>query len=316
MKIKSQLNRELFVMDFVQYISAPQTQAKRHKKLMKTLSMCPENLNEVQWMKMWRGFYYAIWYSEMQKGGQEMIEEMAKHKDGSFLLSGFKSMTEVWSGIDAFRIDKYMYLVRHLLHNVLYQQIDALQDGEPLFDGNLFLKSQSPKVGVIDYIVNITSKSVGLFLHICDIFLDETVKCKNIDLDTKWETYFQLIIPFARILSTIQDDRLRNTIEKNIFDRLLNELLLNESIEIQTETLNKFAESITKIASQTESGKNRNCLYSIAEKYRSKNSMLKNRSKASIKRRIVGINPKTKKPKYELTTSVPFVRSLVPLPLL
>ena len=297
--------------------------------------MCPANLTETQWMKMWRGFYYAIWYSEMRKGGEELIQEMGAYQNESYLLSGFKSLSEVWGGIDSFRIDKYMFLVRHMLRNVLKQQVIALLEGKLLFADNPFLSelkknfeskkntdNSSVEAIVIDYIVSVTSNSVGLFLHICDIYIDELQKVllelvKDDDV-VKINMYYQMLFPFARRLATIQDERLRKSIRANIFNKLLDEVIIVKSISVQVDTLEKFLEPLTQVSAHTESGKNRNCLYSIADKVRSKVASLKCPEKVGVqlKRKAIGIDRKTKKIKYEIGTSVPFVRSLVPLPLM
>jgi len=341
MASKKHLDRDLFVMDFVQFVSSQQTHAKRVRKIKKTMELCPSNLTDTQWMKMWRGFYYAIWYSEMRKGGEELIEEMGNYQNGSYLLAGFKSLTQSWSGIDAFRIDKYMFLLRIMLRNVLKQQITALLVSETLFKDNPFMHEmkkgsqtkpkeptepigeeadKSKEANVIDYIVQETSKSTGLFLHVTDIYVDElqAVVQELIDDDShKANLYYAMLIPFGKRLSTIQDERLRKSIRMNIFDKLM-EQLISEPISIRSDTLSKFLDPLLEIASHTELGKNRNCLYSLVDKIRSKVSSLNSTTKdrVKLKRRIIGVDRKTKKIKYEVGTSTPFVRSLVPLPLI
>lgn len=325
-------------MDFVQFVSAPQTHAKRVRKIKKTMETCPANLTETQWMKMWRGFYYAIWYSEMRKGGEELIEEMGSWENESYLLSGFKSLAEDWNGIDAFRIDKYMFMMRHMLRNVMKQQIAALLEDKILFENNPFLdgvkKASSTlkkndktndttverKTLVIDYILSVASSSVGFFLHLCDIYMDELEKNINelVNSDTaKSEIYYQMLIPFGRKLSSINDDRLRRSILK-IFNQLFSEILITTSISLRVDTLSKFSDPLVEIASHTEAGKNRNSLYSLAEKTRSQVQTLTSarRDERALKRKVIGIDRKTKKVKYEVVSTVPFVRSLVPLPLM
>lgn len=346
MNPKKNLSRDLFVMDFVQFVSAPQTHAKRVRKIKKTMELVPSNLSETQWMKMWRGFYYAIWYSEMRKGGEELIVEMGGYQNAFYLLSGFKSLTESWGGIDAFRIDKYMFLIRHMLRNVMKQQISALLEDKVLFEGNLFLEelkkgassktatksdgkgetvakpeSLTMKANVISYIASVTSNSIGFFLHVCDMYLDElenAITELEIETAVKNNIYFHMTIPFAKRLSTIQDDRLRRTIRANIFDKLFDEILFQQPIPQRIEGLSKFTEPLVEMASHTESGKNRNCLYSMADKVKSQVAALQCpiKDQVRLKRKPIGIDRKTKKVKYEVGTRVPFARSLVPLPLM
>ena len=348
--MKKNLNRDLFVIEFVRFVSSPQTHAKRVRKIKKTLQICPDNLNKIQWLKLWRGFYYSIWYTEMRKGGEELIEVIGSFQNGSFLLSGFKSLMESWSGIDSFRIDKYMFLIRIMLRNVLKQQITSLIKKEVLFENNNifkeYKKNQKLKiqdslkliknekddsiknipcfmfhVSVVDYIVSITSYSVGLFLHVCDIYLEELQKCVSelaVEDSSKALIYYEMVIPFAKQLSFTNDDRIRTSIRENIFDKLIDDLIINEAVSIRIDILNKFLTPLIEIACRTESGKNRICLYRILKKFRSKFSSLNSGPDNifNIKRKIVGIDHKTKKIKFETVTTTPFVRSIVPLPLI
>lgn len=194
--MKNKTSNALFVVNFVQKVSAPQTHSKRLALLRKMMQNCPNDLTMIEWMQLWKGFYYIVWYEEMRKGGEELIIEMGSTDNGSFLMSGFKALTESWNGIDAFRIDKYMFLIRIMLRNCLRKQISAICNGEKLLENEIFMNDYRKNIAnnvkrnddddnenefdsfsklkcdVIDYIVSITSKSIGLFLHICDIYLD------------------------------------------------------------------------------------------------------------------------------------------------
>lgn len=346
MDIKREELRDLFVIDFVQFVSSPTTHSKRLKKIRKTMESCPANLSELQWMKMWRGFYYAIWYAEMQKGGEELIEEMGTFTNPHYLLSGFKSLAEAWQGIDAFRIDKYMFLIRIMLRNLIGQQINALKESKVLFEKNLFLKSHSLKLknepqsdsledvailrcekvlneivdikaNVIDYILSVCGKSVGLQLHICDIFLDEMEKHLENEIQNKSQIMYELLVPFAKRLALVKDSRLRKSIKENIFKRLL-EQTAAESIEFRLEILKKLNDCLVKIASQVENVKCRVVVYGVSEVLKEKIDCLsgKVKTRSVIKRKVVGFDQRRKKVKYQLTATVPFPHSIVPLPVI
>lgn len=337
MEIKSKEARDCFVVNFVQFVSAPQSHTKRLRKLRKTLELCPSNLSEIQWMKMWRGFYYAVWYAEMRKGGEEMIQEIAENNNPSFLLSGFMAMTKDWGGIDAFRIDKYMYLVRHMLRNVLQKQVSALQSNQLLFEKEIKKfsnmnsenlsnietklieeeKAIQPHVNIkanaIDFILATTHFSVGLFIHISDIYLQEVETILDkMDSTEKVQLYPDLLLPFAKWLSLVPDVRLLKSI-KNIFYSFFKETLCQERTEIKLEILSNIEQPMKVIASHTASAKRRNVVYSIVDEIIKTKHNLKTNSKC-IKRKPVSIDRRTKKVKYELVATTPFVRSLVPLP--
>lgn len=337
--------RDLFVIDFVQFVSSPQTHAKRVRKIRKAIQTCPSNLSELQWLKMWRGFYYAIWYTEMRKGGEELIEEMGGYSNADYLLSGFKSLSESWQGIDAFRIDKYMFCVRIMLRNIIEKQIQSLMQNSVLFEGNSFLKRRNVPKGssnetdkeilllkqeqkidnvvcinsnVIDYILSVSNSSVGLFMHICDIYIEELKKFLTEDLSSnvKCDIIHDMLVPFGKRLALIRDERLHKSIKK-VFDEFL-ELITAESITFRIDILKKLSNTLIEIASQIESVKNRVLVYSIGDTFKEKLNLLSSKSKdqPKLKRKIIGFDRRNKRVKYQLTSSTPYARSIVPLPVI
>lgn len=348
-KITKKESRDRFVIDFVQFVAAPQPHPKRLRRLRKTFANLPANLTHAQWLRLWRGFYYCVWYTEMRKGGEEMIEEMGAVQDLSYLLSGVDAISDSWQGIDAFRIDKYMFLMRHIFRNIITQQCAALlEDQKQLFESNCIwrnfvnqrrllvkggggggdedqkeglsnkLESLSYKAKGVDFMVSRTSeKSIGLFLHLCDIFLEEVNKVvEGRDHQTRTQLYVQMLSPFARPLGKLTDDRLRAAIINKVFNQLKDQVLVSEDIDLRRNVLEQLLEPLKAVAVLTEHGGRRREIYNLLESFEAKLEALKaegERVLAKPKRRLVGMD-RNKRPRYEVYTDIPFVKSVVPLP--
>lgn len=344
--MKNKTSNALFVVNFVQKVSAPQTHSKRLALLRKMMQNCPNDLTMIEWMQLWKGFYYIVWYEEMRKGGEELIIEMGSTDNGSFLMSGFKALTESWNGIDAFRIDKYMFLIRIMLRNCLRKQINAIGNGEKLFENEIFMNDYRKNIAnnvkrnddddnenefdsfsklkcdVIDYIVSITSKSIGLFLHICDIYLDE-LKLIIDDVEKITDTdrpniYYELILPFVKWLAMINDHRQLQSMVENIFNRLANEILLNESFVTRKIIMKRLYETILNLGGSSEYSCTSVHHYrvKILNDYKQKLDELDGKTKNKTKRKVIGLCRRTKRARYEMITKTPFVRSIIPLPLM
>ncbi|KPM03378.1 ribosomal RNA processing protein 1 A-like protein [Sarcoptes scabiei] len=309
---KDNLTTELFVLQFVQEASKPQTHSKRLRACRKFWKNCPKNLTIKQWMFVWRGFYYIIWYEEMRKGGQELIEELGSIENDAFFFAGFKSLSESWESIDDLRIDKYMYLARIMLRTIIKKQISSILNSEILFQDNKFIKSlkikaDSPSINAktigIHYIINVTNNSIGLLLHLVDVYLEEIKSAlddQSIDDDQKAEVYIEMVKPFIYEFKTIKDDRLR-------------EMILDESFSVRKSILTSIIEIFENLDQTMElNGKDVQYRNQILEIYKNKMENFSTNGKA--KRKIIGYNPRTKKFKYEKVTAIPFVKSIIPLP--
>ncbi|KAH9845501.1 ribosomal RNA-processing protein 1 homolog-like protein [Teratosphaeria destructans] len=71
-------------------------------------------------LKLWKGLYYSMWMSDKPLNQQRLVRDLADLVDVlrteenvlGFLEAFWKTMAREWGGIDALRMDKYLYLVR------------------------------------------------------------------------------------------------------------------------------------------------------------------------------------------------------------
>src|SRR6218665_3630953 len=324
-------HRDIFLMDFVQFVSSPQTSAKRLRKWNSTVKLCPANMIEEEWMRLWRGVYYIVWYEEMRKGGEEFIKLIAEWRNPNFILTGFKSMSEFWGGIDAFRIDKYMFLARHMLRNLFtllqddevaanFQKQQIVLEHKNNEKRNVIEEQCQSKLNqliqtysmyVIDYILTVSASSIGFSMHLYDIFLEELQNCVP---DVQKQCYF--IIPFVKRLTLVDDDRMRNALNKKIFHPFISSTLGQSNSKQTTVFFNNIAKICSNLASTTENGKNRRALYDLSEFCKTsieKITKARHENGKALVRKPTGYNRQRHRFRYEKATSIMYPMSIKPL---
>lgn len=159
------------------------------EKLQKYLSSKPiKQSKQMQFNKLWKGLYFAMWFSDRPRPQQRLanelaelhmlyLEEKSQNKDSDeltlndqafikFSRAFYKIMVMEWLQIDRYRLDKYLLLMRR----VLYNQLRYLQS-----------RDWSPKL-VETYLEKVMKRiplsgsakvSNGIPIHIMDILLDE-----------------------------------------------------------------------------------------------------------------------------------------------
>lgn len=116
-------------------------EVKVRAKAMKKLSMwltsrsnsSPEgSFSEEEMLRVWKGLFYCFWMSDKMLVQEELAEQMSSllhcfyqsgksslSNDGMmFVRCGLRTLGREWKGIDRFRMDKFMMLVRRFLRQV------------------------------------------------------------------------------------------------------------------------------------------------------------------------------------------------------
>ena len=79
----------------------------------------PFQLDVTDYGYLWKGIFYSIWYAEMGKGCERIVERLHELANAKLIIHGLEQMNGEWFSIDYIRIDKYMYLTRRLTHKLL-----------------------------------------------------------------------------------------------------------------------------------------------------------------------------------------------------
>lgn len=113
-------HKKVLIKRFVIAISRPLSTEENLSLIEGVLSdLKPFKLDAVDYGYLWTGIFYAIWYAEMGKGCEQIVERLYELANAKLIVHGFDKMNKDWFSIDYIRIDKYMYLTRRLTHRLL-----------------------------------------------------------------------------------------------------------------------------------------------------------------------------------------------------
>ncbi|KAL1121976.1 hypothetical protein AAG570_003384 [Ranatra chinensis] len=202
---------------------------RRLKKWFLAKSDNSNNFTEDGFMRIWKGLFYSVWMSDKPLIQEDLVEDVSQlihcfsnFSDASmFARCFFQAMSQAWFGIDSFRLDKFMMLLRRFLRQC--------------FD---YLSRQGWKKRQVTTFSDDLSNSLrmaptGMNLHIAELYLEELAKIGKGKL--KEETVLLCVKPFGRLLSETTDTRLISNITDNIFCYLLRQSDLGIKYQIKFE---------------------------------------------------------------------------------
>ena len=248
------------IRNFVHLVSTPIGNEKRRKAIANILSS-NNDFNEKELIEIWKGLYFAIWYTEVAKC-EELIFDVAYgcrlSNEKAYLIAGFKLLAREWMGIDFYRVDKYALLVRHMINRSLRIAI---------------LESDPRDFEFLDEIFQTSQKSVELCTHIIEVYLDEL---KNVTMRQviwnpaeKSDVYVNAIKPVIKIMSISNDSRVQSTIKEYVFIEMQAFL----SSDCESKWQDRFYQSIFKELLNAGKGeeiclKNRKALFDSASLFK------------------------------------------------
>lgn len=293
--------RDLAIKGLVQRICTPVSTEKRLSAIKRFLSIRGVPYTEDECMCIWKGLFYSVWYTEMGKGCEEVVDAIAQgcNQHGrNLLLAGFQSLSDEWFGIDAIRLDKFVFFMRSLLRSSLAFE---------------FRKSRAKRGVLIGEILSRVKNTLGLMFHFCDIYVEEVFVALNAHTDNlggREKHLIDLTMPFITILETSDDARTRSAISNDVFKEMLQELDGRESAKTAASYSSQMSVTLFHHGKAAEvKKKNRVVMYNLAKAMKEKEQMLAEDNatkKSSLKRKAIDKNkPQSKR----------FVRSLVPVAL-
>lgn len=201
---------------------------KNLKKWLRTRSESSYQFSDGDFLRLWKGLYYCMWMSDKPLVQEELSEELGSllHAFPSinigvqFFQNFLETMCLEWFGIDQWRIDKFMMLVRRVTRQMLFAlknsewDEDAIKQFAVALNKTIFQINKCPK---------------GLLFHICDLYVEELAKVSQGDL-TEDRTHV-LIEPFLIFYAKQSDVLVLKHVERNIVNQLLFQSELGQSYQ-------------------------------------------------------------------------------------
>lgn len=170
-------------------------------------------------LRIWKGLFFCMWMSDKPLVQEQLAEDLAALVHcfsipavgvqfyGTFL----ELMCLEWFGLDQWRIDKFLMLVRRVTRQMFFLLQRHDWDVELIKQFRLKLNATllRPAPGNFS----------GLVMHFSELFLEEVAKVSDGEIPRAKVTL--LIKPFVLYLATAQDYRITQTIVHNIFFHLI-----------------------------------------------------------------------------------------------
>ncbi|KAM0723239.1 hypothetical protein Q7P37_001439 [Cladosporium fusiforme] len=160
-----------------QLASSNRTTRDRALSTLRTYLKRNANLSESECLKLWKGLYYTMWMSDKPRNQQQLARDLAallhvlttRQNFLTFVDGFWKTMSREWSGIDALRMDKFLYLVRCYVQEG-FQYLRKARWEEELVEEYLGVLEATPFEARDVRIPN------GLRYHVMDLYVDELDK--------------------------------------------------------------------------------------------------------------------------------------------
>ncbi|CAO1428853.1 unnamed protein product [Diamesa serratosioi] len=201
---------------------------KSLKFWLTTRSQSSFPFTNTDFLRLWKGLYYCMWMSDKPLVQEDLAEDLGNlihcFPDVQVGIQFFRAFMETmcieWFGIDQWRIDKFMMLIRRVTRQMLIALRNSDWQDEPLkkyaeaLEASVLQTNKCPK---------------GLVMHVCDFYIEEIAKVSDGELSE--ERVFALLEPFLLFYTKQNDVLLLNHVKKTIFYQLLFQSELGQEFE-------------------------------------------------------------------------------------
>lgn len=170
-------------------------------------------------LRIWKGLFYSMWMSDKPLPQENLATKIAglvnsfdKIEVSFQFFAGFlKTMANEWNGIDQWRIDKFMMLVRRVTREVIRIVQQSGWSEEVIEQLNETLKNT--------ILSNDNMPPRGLFMHFTELFFEEVAKVSDGNIEPEHIT--KLLEPFMYYVASHGDYKLIQFVVRNVFNHLL-----------------------------------------------------------------------------------------------
>lgn len=175
-------------------------------------------LSDKERMTIWKGLFFSMWMSDKPLVQEDHALKMAHvlHKfdniEASIRFFGafLSTMANEWNGIDQWRIEKFMMLVRKVTRELFY----ALQT----YEWNVEAIALLNKI-LGDTILGTRHVPRGLFMHFAELYMEELAKVSEGQITT--DRVSLLLRPFMLFVAKQTDYKQIQFVVRSVFNHLL-----------------------------------------------------------------------------------------------
>ncbi|KAH8402968.1 hypothetical protein KR222_001689 [Zaprionus bogoriensis] len=181
-------------------------QLRKLKKWFQLRAQSSFPFTEDDFMRIWKGLYYNVWMSDKPLVQEELAEQLAQLIDSfggntacsvAYFSAFMRTMCQEWFGIDQWRMDKFLMLVRRMLRYMLRLLKKSKWSPELIQTFNATMQQS---------VLAEQPKSRGLTMHYMDVFFEELAKAANEEITAAQVNLF--LRPFVHYVGTQRDAKL------------------------------------------------------------------------------------------------------------
>jgi ribosomal RNA-processing protein 1 len=162
---------------------------------LRTYLSAQSSISTLDLLKLWKGLFYCLWMQDKPALQQRLARDLAGLLEVlkedvvmEFLEAFWRTMGREWGGIEALRMDKYLYLVRQYV-NAEWTSLAGRNWSREELEGYMKVLAEIPLSAADVKIPN------GLRYHVLDIYLDELEKVAGDKADE---------LPLDKLLEPVQ----------------------------------------------------------------------------------------------------------------
>ncbi|XP_034473574.1 ribosomal RNA processing protein 1 homolog [Drosophila innubila] len=181
-------------------------QIRKLRKWFQLRAVSSFPFTEDDFMRIWKGLYYNVWMSDKPLVQEELAEQLAQMVDSfggntacslAYFSAFMRTMCQEWFGIDQWRMDKFLMLVRRMLRYMLRLLKKSKWSPELIKTFNATMEQS---------VLAEQPKSRGLTMHYMDVFFEELAKAANEEITAAQVNLF--LRPFVHYVGTQRDAKL------------------------------------------------------------------------------------------------------------
>lgn len=142
-----------------------------------------ESLNKLELEKLWKGLFYTMWFSDRPLPQKRLATKMSQlfsqcipeEKFPAFVSAFWYIMSQEWSKVDKWRVDKYLLLMRYVVKEC-FEMLKRSKFEEKLLCRYLSALENGILSGDVKY-------AGVIVFHIVDVWLDEIEEVLFEDLE-------------------------------------------------------------------------------------------------------------------------------------
>ncbi|XP_022220078.1 ribosomal RNA processing protein 1 homolog [Drosophila obscura] len=181
-------------------------QIRKLRKWFKLRANSSFSFTEDDFLRIWKGLYYNMWMSDKPLVQEELAEQLAQMVDSFdgntscsllYFSAFMRTMCQEWFGIDQWRMDKFLMLVRRMLRYVLRLLKQSKWSTELI---------EAFNSSMLQSVLAEQPKSRGLTMHYLDVFFEELAKAADGEITAGQVNLF--LRPFVNYVGTQRDAKL------------------------------------------------------------------------------------------------------------